>query len=152
MASRLEQVDNRASSGSTGRQPGRNVGIVSVLKSNARNSASSSTRRGRDATAIHWNIRWANSRFASLMSCNVRSYVPSKLSGNSSKACRMRWGRVRRRNSSWQNTQRNLYQRHELASWDIVPCRSHIPSALFVSTSTTSSLSSGLHLFIFSSV
>ena len=145
-------MDNRASSGSTGRQPGRNVGITPALKSNARNSASSSTRRGRDATATHWKIRCANSQFASLISCNVRSYVPSKLSGNSSKACRIRDDRERRRNSNWQYTQRNLYQRYQQLSWDIIPFRPHIPSAFFVSTSMTSSLSSGLHLSIFASV
>src|SRR5579863_10386736 len=108
-ASKLEQVDNRASSGSTGRQQGRIVGISLALKSNARNSASSLTRRGWDATATHWKIRCANSLFASLISCNVRSYVPSKLSGNPSKACRIHEGRERRRKSNWQNTQRNLY-------------------------------------------
>src|SRR5260221_9391031 len=49
MASRLEHVERTARAGSSSRQSSRSVGVESVLKSNARNSASSSTRSGRGA-------------------------------------------------------------------------------------------------------
>src|SRR6266436_1600894 len=42
------------------------------------------------------------------MPCKIRSYVSSKVIGNSSRALRILEGMHRRRVSSWQNTQRNL--------------------------------------------
>src|SRR5579863_7236261 len=112
-ASKLEQVDSTAPNGSSGRQSARYVGVGPASKSNARISASSLTRSGRDATATHWKIRCANFQFALSMSCNVRSYVPSRFTGNSSKACLIRAGRQPRRNSNWQKIQRNLCYRCE---------------------------------------
>src|SRR6201990_643863 len=57
--SKLGHVDITVFSGSSGRQSARNVGVDPVSKSNARNSASSLTRSGRDAAATHWNSRCA---------------------------------------------------------------------------------------------
>src|SRR6267154_5458685 len=91
-ASKLEHVDITVYSGSSGRQSARNVGVelVSKSKSNARNSASSLTRSGRDAAATHWN-RWrAHSQFWSPISSKARAYVSSSVTGNSSRACRIR--------------------------------------------------------------
>src|SRR6267154_2984957 len=62
-ASKLEHVDITVFSGSSGRQSARNVGVDLVSKSNARNSASSLTRSGRDAAATHWNRWCAHSQF-----------------------------------------------------------------------------------------
>ena len=106
--SNVEHVDSTASRGSSRRQSSRNFGICPALKSNARSSASSSTRRGRQTTATHKNSLRANSQFVSLISHNVRSYVPSNVAGNSSRACRIRPGRQLLRYSSWQYTHRNL--------------------------------------------
>src|SRR5258708_5051899 len=75
--SKLEQVDITAFSGSSGRQSTRNVGVDLVSKSNARNSASSLTRSGRDAAATHWNSRCAYSQFWSPISSKMRAYVSS---------------------------------------------------------------------------
>ena len=93
MASRLEHVDSTVCAGSSERQSSRNVGVDPVLKSNARNSASSSTRSGRDAAVTHWKSRCAYSQFWSPISCNTRSYVSSSVSGKSSRARRIRPGR-----------------------------------------------------------
>src|SRR6266850_4846715 len=54
----VEQVDSTAWSGSSRPQSSRNFGMGPSLKSNARNPASSLARRGREATATHWNILW----------------------------------------------------------------------------------------------
>src|SRR6266852_4353190 len=83
-ASKLEHVDNTACTGSSGRHSARNVGVDSSSKLNARNSASSLTRSGRDATATHWNSRCANSQFWSPISSKMRAYVSSSVAGNSS--------------------------------------------------------------------
>jgi len=90
MASRLEHVDRTACAGSSSRQSSRSVGAESVSKSNARNSASSATRSGREAAATHWKSRCAYSQFCLPISSNVQSYVSSSVSGNSSRARRMR--------------------------------------------------------------
>src|SRR3981081_996666 len=58
--SKLAHVDQTACAGSSGRHPARNVGVHPPSKSKARNSASSLTRSGRDATATHWNSRCAH--------------------------------------------------------------------------------------------
>src|SRR6266851_3132757 len=92
-ASKVEHVDSTASRGSSKRQSSRNSGIGPALKSNARNSASSSTRNGRGATETHKRSRRANSQFVSLISRNERSYVPSSDPGNSSRACWIHPGR-----------------------------------------------------------
>ena len=110
MERKLGHVESTALVGSSGRQSARNAGIGSASKSKARNSASSSTRSGRDAAATHWKRRRANFQFALSIDCRMRSYVPSRLSGKSSKACRIRAGRQRRRTSNWQKAQRNLNQ------------------------------------------
>src|SRR5579863_266716 len=91
MDSRLEHVDNTAYTGSSRRNFSSNFGIGLTSKSKARKSASSSTRSGREATATHWNRRWAYSQF-DLISRNVRSYVSSSVSGNSARARRRRAG------------------------------------------------------------
>jgi hypothetical protein len=106
--SNVEHVDSTASSGSSRRQSSRKFGISPALKSNARNSATSSTVSGRGTTATHRSSRRANSRFALLISRNVRSYVASSVSGNSSSACRIHPGRHLLRYSSWQCAHRNL--------------------------------------------
>jgi len=90
IASRLEHVDRTAYAGSSSRQSSRSVGVESVSKSNARNSASSSTRSGREAAATHWKSLCAYSQFCLPISSNVRSYVSSSVSGNSSRARRIR--------------------------------------------------------------
>jgi hypothetical protein len=100
MASRLEHVDRTACLGSSSRQSSRNVGVDAVSKSNARNSASSSTRSGREAAATHWNSLCAYFQLRLPISSNVRSYVSSSVSGNSSRARRMRCRRQCRRYSS----------------------------------------------------
>jgi hypothetical protein len=51
--SKVEQMDNTSFSGSSERQSARNLGVDPALKSNARNSASSSARSGREAAATH---------------------------------------------------------------------------------------------------
>src|SRR5260221_12805089 len=79
MASRLEHVDRTACAGSSSRQSSRSVGVESVSKSNARNSATSSTRSGREAAATHWKSRCAHSQFCLPISSNVRSYVSSSV-------------------------------------------------------------------------
>src|SRR6266851_3584516 len=73
--SNVEHVDSTASTGSSRRQSSRNFGICPALKSNARNSANSSTLSGRETTETHWRSLWANSQFVSLISRKVRSYV-----------------------------------------------------------------------------
>ena len=73
--------------GSSRRQSSRDFGILGpALKSNARNSASSSTLCGREAITAQRNSRRSNSQFVLLISRNMRSYVPSGVSGNSSRA------------------------------------------------------------------
>ena len=100
IASKLEHVDSTACAGSSSRQSSRSVGVDSASKSNARNSASSSTRSGREAAATHWKSRCAYSQFCFPISSNVRSYVSSSVSGNSLRAGRMRCRRQCRRKSS----------------------------------------------------
>src|SRR6266853_2214696 len=73
--SNVEHVDSTASTGSSRRQSSRYLGICPSSKSNARNSASSSTRSGRETTATHRRSRRANSQFVLLISRSVRSYV-----------------------------------------------------------------------------
>ena len=107
-ASNVKHVDSTACSGFSRRCSLRNLGIGPALKSNARNSASSLAQSGRAATATHWNSHHANSRSVALISSNVRSYVPSSVPGNSSRACGMRPGMQSPRYSSWQFTHRNL--------------------------------------------
>ena len=106
--SNVEHVDSTASIGSSRRQSLRYVGICPTLKSKARNSANSSTRSGRKTTATQCRSRRANSRFVPSISSNVRSYVASRVDGNSSSACRIRPGRHLARYSSWQCTHLNL--------------------------------------------
>src|SRR6266581_5051297 len=109
MESMLEHVDRTAFSGSSSRQSSWSTGIDSVSKSNARNSASSRNRSGREAAATHWKSRCANSQFCFPISSNIRSYVSSSVFGNSSRARRMRCRRQCRRDSSWQYTHLNLH-------------------------------------------
>jgi hypothetical protein len=151
-AIKLEHVDRTASSGSSGRQSASNLGFSPSSKSNARNSASSSTRRGRGATVMHWKSRCAYTQFSSSISSNVRSYVPSKVPGNSSSARRMRPGRQRRSLSSWQNTHRNLYGGFSSSSEHRTGGTPHIPLAPSTSPLITSSFSSCFHLRVFVSV
>ena len=113
MASRLEQVDCTAHTGSSGRQSSRSVGVdsVSYSYSKARNSASSSTRSGRVAAVTHWKSRCAYSQLCLSICFNVRSYVSSSVSGNSLRARGMCCRRQCRRYSSWQNAHLNLIDR-----------------------------------------
>src|SRR5216684_7353184 len=60
-------------------------------------------------SARHWKRRWAYSCLSSAMPSSIRSYVSSKLFGNSFKARRILDGRQRLRTSSWQTAQRNLH-------------------------------------------
>ena len=106
---RLEQADITASSWFSHRQPGLSFGIPSELKSKARTSASSSTRSGRAAATRHCNNRCACPWLGFLISRSIRSYVSSKLSGNSSRISRTLDGKQCRRTSNWQNTHRNLF-------------------------------------------
>src|SRR6266403_6026951 len=76
---KLEQVDSTISLGFSGLQFSSNVRLPPSSDLNARNSASSSTRSGRQATTIHWNSRCAYSQFSLSMSRNVRSYVSSNV-------------------------------------------------------------------------
>src|SRR6266702_5815896 len=151
-AIKLEHVDRIASSGSSGRQPPSNLGLSSSSRSNARNSASSSTRRGREATVMHWKRRCAYVQFSSSISSNVRSYIASRVPGNSSRARRMRPGRQRRKLSSWQNTHRNLYDVLNSHSEHEADEMSHIPLTPSVSLLMTSSFSSCFHLRMFVSM
>src|SRR6266571_377054 len=148
---KLEHVDRTVSLGSSGRQSASKLGL-SPSRSNARNSASSSTRRGREATAMHWKRRCAYAQFCSSMSSNVRSYVASRVPGNSSRARRMRPGRQRRKLSSWQNTHRNLYDVLNSHSEHEADEMSHIPLTPSVSLLMTSSFSSCFHLRMFVSM
>jgi hypothetical protein len=59
-------------------------------------------------TARHRKRRRAYFRFSLSMFSNVRSYVSSKLFGNSSKTLWILAGKLRRSLSIWQTTQRNL--------------------------------------------
>src|SRR6266853_4063281 len=110
--SNVEHVDSTASRGSSRRQSLRNFGIGPTLKSNARNSASSSTRSGRETVATHSKSRRANSQFASLISRNVHPYISSSVSGNSFRAYWTHPGRHLLRKSSWQYTHLNLSKRY----------------------------------------
>src|SRR6266581_6682551 len=107
---RLEQADSTASSWSSHRQSAINFGIPPVLKSNARTSASSSTRSGRLATARHCKSRYACSPFTLLISFRIRLYVSSSDLGNSSRVRRRLVGKQCRRTSNWQKTHRNLFE------------------------------------------
>ena len=107
---RLEHADITASSLSSQRHPRFNFGIPSALKSKARISASSLTRSGRTAATRHCSNRCACPWLGFLISLSMRSYVSSKLSGNSSRICRTLDGKQCRRTSSWQNAHRNLFQ------------------------------------------
>ena len=89
IASKLGYMDNTAPTGSSGRQSGRSVGIRPAWKSKARNSASFSH--------LISTGRYAYSQFWSSISSKVRAYVSSSVSGNSSRACRIRPGMQRRR-------------------------------------------------------
>ena len=115
------------------------------------NSASSSTRSGREAAATHWKNWCAHSQFCWPISSNIRSYVSSSVSGNSSRARRMRCRRQCRRYSSWQNAHRNLHHRRKRVLRWTGKSLSYIPSAFLVSTSMTSSLSALLHARILGS-
>ena len=148
---KLEHVDSTVSLAFSGRQFPSNMRFP-ASDLNARNSASSSTRSGRRATTIHWKRRCAYAQFSSSMSSKVCSYVSSNVSGNSSSARRIRGARHRRNLSNWQDTHRNLHhyvnQNRKASPYS----ESHMPSALSESLSTTSSLSSFLHLRVFGSV
>jgi hypothetical protein len=109
--SNVEHADSTASTGSSSRQSSRYFGIGPALKSNARNSASSSTRSGGETTETHWRSRCADSQSAALISLSVRSYVPYSVLGNTSSACRIRSGGQLLRYSSWQYTHLNLPQK-----------------------------------------
>jgi hypothetical protein len=108
VATRVEQVKSKDRSASLGRQLAWNLGIVSASKSIVKISASSSTRNGRIDTTRQWNTWSARFMSASSIPSKIRSYVPAKVPGNSSKTCRIRCGRQRRRHSSWQWTHLNL--------------------------------------------
>ena len=107
---RLEHADITASSLSSQRHPTCNFGIPSAPKSKARISASSLTRSGRAAATRHCNNRCACPWLGFLISRSMRSYVSSKLSGNSSRICRTLDGKQCRNTSNWQNAHRNLFQ------------------------------------------
>ena len=146
---KLEQVDSTASSSSSHRQSSFSVGIppsVDAWKSNANNSASSSTRSGRAATVRHCNRRCALSFWALFIPFNIRSYVSSRVSGNSFRYWRRFGGKQCRSASNWQNTHLNLHDR--IRNRDMIARRPYIPSALSVSVSITRFLSSALHLLI----
>src|SRR6266404_7475874 len=107
---KLEHIESTACSWSSHRQSAFSLGIppVATSKSNASNSASSATERGRIATARHWSMRYACAWLALLISIKIRSYVSSRDSGSSFRVRRTLCGRHCRSVSSWQNTQRNL--------------------------------------------
>ena len=94
-----------------------------MLNSTARTSASSLAVNGRRATARHCKRRRAYSHFSSSIPSNIRSYVSSKVLGNSFSARRMLPGKLRRSISSWRKTQRNLD--HGISV--IIPSRSADP-------------------------
>src|SRR6266478_2039528 len=72
-------------------------------------SASSSARSGRMDSARHLKRRCACPCLSRGIPSIIRSYVPSKVVGISSKAWWIADGKQRRRAASWQTTQRNLY-------------------------------------------
>ena len=111
MVIKLEQVESTASSWLSHLQSSLNFGIPPELdawNSNASSSASSSTRSGRTATARHCNRRCASSFWALLIPFNIRSYVSSKVSGNSLRYWRRFGGKQCCSASNWQNTHLNL--------------------------------------------
>src|SRR5260221_6243626 len=67
--SNVEHVESTVSTGSSRRKSSKNVGICPASKSNARNSANSSTLSGRETTATHLISRCANSKFMTSYSC-----------------------------------------------------------------------------------
>src|SRR5258708_40183385 len=75
----------------------------------ARTSASSSARSGRMGSARHLKSRCAYACLSRGIPSSMRSYVSSKLVGNSSRKRRITHGKQRRRASSWQTIQRNLH-------------------------------------------
>jgi hypothetical protein len=81
-------------------------------------SASFLTRSWPMDMTRYWNRQCAYFRVCLLIQNNVRSYVPSKVSGNSSKTRRTLGGEQKRRVSTWQCSQRNLWGgmscRHEI--------------------------------------
>ena len=109
MIIKLEHADITASSGCSQRQPRFSFGIPSVLKPIARTSAISSTRSGRIATARLCSNRRACTWLCFPISLSIRSYVLSRLSGNSSMTRWMLDGRACCRTSNWQITQWNLF-------------------------------------------
>jgi hypothetical protein len=105
---KVEQAERTASSGLSGRQPSLRLGPAAGSNSIANTSASSSTRSGQMATTKHWKSRRACCRFSLGIPSNARSYVSSKVVGNSFNALRILEGIHRRKVSSWQNAHRNL--------------------------------------------
>ena len=62
-ASKLEHADNTTPIGSSGHQSSWNFGIGPALKSNASNSASFSTRSGREATATELRANYSYQKY-----------------------------------------------------------------------------------------
>src|SRR5260221_2669670 len=91
IATKLEQAESTAVSAFGSRQLGSKLGIPDVSSSKliAKTSASSSTRSGREDTVSHWRMQWASFHIFLRIPCNIRSYVSSRVSGNSSKVLRM---------------------------------------------------------------
>ncbi len=104
---RFEQAESTAS-GFAGRQSCRTSSAASQPDSIVTISASSSTRSGRIAATMHWKSRCAFRHSLSGMSCKIRSYVSSRLAGNSFRASRILEDMHRRRLSSWKYTHLNL--------------------------------------------
>jgi hypothetical protein len=146
MVSKPGQVASKTYSRSSGRQLVSNLGSGPASKSKARNSASSSTTRGRKDTRTHCKIRWAHSLMLSWISCKVRSYVQSSVAGNSSREREIRRGGQARRISNWQATKLNLYCVYQRSSSCIPVLMPYIPSAFCGSVSMTMALSCTRHL------
>ena len=117
MVTRVEHVDMIASSWSSRLcllQSGFILGTPppasTASKSNARTSASSSTRSGLKAATRNCNNRCACLWLGPLIPLRMRSYVSSRLSGSSSRIPRTLDGRQYHRTSNWQNAHLNLCQ------------------------------------------
>src|SRR5258708_38001609 len=107
METRVEHAESTASSGFSGRQSSTRC-VALEPNSIANISASSSARSGRIAATRPWKSRWACCHFCLGMLCRIRSYVSSRVVGNSFRAFRILGGMHRRRLSSWQYAHRNL--------------------------------------------
>ena len=85
-----------------------------AFKSTTSTSASSGRRSGRTATVRHCKSRYVCSRLALGIYCSIRSFVSSRVSGNSSRTRRTLGARLRRRASNWHEAHRNLSSRKKV--------------------------------------